>query len=304
MSSTYSSACCSAFYGIVHSPTTASSAKGCKLAAEEKQVVRFCAFMSWLACIFASQGFLHCTSQSLQPLHSPRSQHHEETATGERYVTLTVSNMTTSATRAHCGHMWPLAANRLGGGFRVGRPAGPLRSELVVAYLAYFSSGIPCLFRCMAAHTYPPAHPNPILHSFFQHLRITKNFLNEHTTNCPPLFPTFQPHFGILNQAPCAPKCPNPQRPIFQRAHQQPSPTKSRHFPIKNSDFATPTLYELHPQSTMPRQFFIKDATIDPQPDLQLCGWLPCRIWYTDPLPLPCGTAPRSAWQSRRPVQV
>ena len=98
---------------------------------------------------------------------------------------------------------------------------------------------IPCLFRCMAPHIYPPTHQNPIFHSFFPttfsnsiplpppHPRITKYCLNEHTINFPPFFPTFQTSFFAFSTSkPLAPKRPNLQRPIFQRAHQQPSPSK------------------------------------------------------------------------------
>ena len=135
---------------------------------------------------------------------------------------------------------------------------------------------IPCLFRCMAPHIYPPIHQNPIFHSFFPttfsnsipllppHPRITKYFLNEHTINFPPLFPTFQTscsHFQPANHLP-------PSVPFFNEQTNSPRPQKSHHFPLKNStDFATfftsplRTASQKHCSTT----FSIKTSPLGPQ---------------------------------------
>ena len=101
----------------------------------------------------------------------------------------------------------------------------------------------------MAPHIYPPIHQNPIFHSFFPttfsnsiplhptHSRITKYFLNEHTINFPPLFPTFQTsfsHFQPANHLP--PSVQIFSIPFFNEHTNSPRPPPKKNAPFLMRD--------------------------------------------------------------------
>ena len=144
-------------------------------------------------------------------------------------------------------------------------------------------------FGLSAPHIDPHTHQNPIFHSFFRttfsnsiplhppHPRITKYFLNAHTINFPPLFPTCQTslsHFQPTSHLP-------PSVQIFTIQFSTSTPTS----PPKIAPFSLQTLnrfcHLLHQplKNCAPKALFHDifhqnqptrppAATIDPQPDL------------------------------------
>ena len=111
---------------------------------------------------------------------------------------------------------------------------------------------IPCLFRRMAPHIDPPPPrrtKTPCPTHFSQLLSPTAYHFTTHTPESPSIFSTSIPSifhqfsttfsnfsglmFAFSTTQPLAPKRPNIHHPIFQRAHQQPSPPKLAPFSLQ-----------------------------------------------------------------------